>query len=202
MRIEVKSSDGVATLPLPRSNSLSDLPWVFADRRGEIVGCRACGAPVLSCEESLSSEGVWTLSAGRFDDDAAEDEDDLDTLEGDEEPLDAAPSAGEQVVFRRLIAGHVAKGTKPPDVGDSARPAAVNLETGQVLEEGEAATVSLVHPDDKGRLCCPRCGATPRAGREAFRPLRLGMPFYLNVPGVPAPAATGQFARDVGPCGS
>lgn len=35
LRIEVKSSRGVSTLHLPKSDSLSDLPWVFADRRGD-----------------------------------------------------------------------------------------------------------------------------------------------------------------------
>ena len=43
------------------------------------------------------------------------------------------------------------------------------------------STIGLVQSDEKGRLRCPRCGAGPRAGRETFRPLRLGMPFYLNI---------------------
>lgn len=35
LRIESKSSKGVCAVHLPKSDSLSDLPWVFADRRGD-----------------------------------------------------------------------------------------------------------------------------------------------------------------------
>lgn len=175
-----------------RTGDLADETWpfgaVFLERRThckhcdsvvfEIANCRDCGVPALTCEESRSAEGVWTLCASRFDDDAA---DELEALEGDEESLEAAQVVGEQAVFRRLIVGPAAGGTKPPDVGDFFRLASVNLETGHVMEKGQAATVVLVQPDDRGRLRCPRCGAGPRAGREAFRPLRVGVPFYLNV---------------------
>lgn len=181
-----------------RTGDLADETWpfgaVFLERRThcrhcdsvvfEIVNCRDCGAPVLSCEESQSAEGVWTLSPCGIDDDAADVDDDLDSLEGEEESAEAAAVAGEQVAFRRLIAKPAAWGSDIRDVGDSVSPvrsAAVNLETGQVLGEGETPTIGLVQPDEKGRLCCPRCGAAPRAGREAFRPLRLGVPFYLNI---------------------
>ncbi len=178
-----------------RAGALADEAWpfgpVFLERRThckhcnsvvfEIANCRDCGVPALTCEESRSAEGVWTLCASRFDGDTTDDADELETLEGDEESPEAAQVAREQVVFRRLIVGPAAGGTKPPSVEDFFRPASVNLETGHVLEKGQAATVALVHPDDRGRLRCPRCGAGPRAGREAFRSLRVGVPFYLNV---------------------
>ncbi len=35
LRIESKSSKGVCAVHLPKSDSLSELPWVFADRRGD-----------------------------------------------------------------------------------------------------------------------------------------------------------------------
>ncbi len=35
LRIDSKSSKGVCAVHLPKSDSLSDLPWVFADRRGD-----------------------------------------------------------------------------------------------------------------------------------------------------------------------
>ncbi|MXX73992.1 MAG: DEAD/DEAH box helicase [Holophagales bacterium] len=181
-----------------RSGDLADETWpfgaVFLERRThckhcdsavfEIASCRDCGVPALTCEESRSAEGVWTLRASRFDDDAADDDDELEALEGDDELVEAAQIGGEQAVYRRLIVGPVAEGTDIRDVGDPASPvqsAAVNLETGQLLEDGETSTIGLVQPDEKGRLRCPRCGAGPRAGRETFRPMRLGMPFYLNI---------------------
>jgi len=181
-----------------RAGDLADETWsfgaVFLERRThckhcdsvvfEIANCRDCGVPALTCEESRSADGVWTLRASRFDDDDADDDDEFESLEGDEEAVDAADRAREQPVFRRLIVGRVARGSDIRNVGNSAslvQSAAVNLETGQLLEERETSTIGLVQPDEKGRLRCPRCGAGPRAGRETFRPLRLGMPFYLNI---------------------
>ncbi len=111
-----------------RADNLADEKWlfgaVFLERRThckhcdsvvfEIANCRDCGLPALMCEESRSAEGGWTLCAFRFDDDAADEDGDLEALEGDEESLEAAQvTTGGQAVFRRLIVGPAAGGDCP-----------------------------------------------------------------------------------------
>ncbi len=73
LRLEVKSSRGVSTLPLPKSDSLSDLPWVFADRQGDGSRFRLVGEGSLRTRYDRvavavpAGAEVRVMEAGQFE---------------------------------------------------------------------------------------------------------------------------------------
>jgi len=161
--------------------ALTDASWgfgkAFLERR---AACDVCGSLVLELrlcvqcgtEYAVACEAATDGGASRLVPDAPPvDADDVD--EPDAEP-DEVGDEGEPeepwAAFRRLLAGGAWGG----------RPVRIDPGTGE-LDVPDGVLVHLVLPDETGRLRCARCRRGERVRADAYRPLRVGGPFFLGV---------------------
>ena len=167
---------------------------VFADPRescdacGSLVLeariCRACGAEMLTAEETDGSgDGVRRLRAPapeEVDDDFALE---LDLPNSDED----GPTEDESTPGLRIPRWVM------PEMAPGRFRLAVRRGTGEILNSATPDALVLATVDGNFHGGCPACGRPRDHGRPAVRPFRIGPPFIL---GSSVPVALGAVTRD------
>lgn len=171
-----------------RSGKLNDEAWPFGavsfDHRKrcphceslvfEVITCTDCGEVYLGAHENV----IGTLFSNSWEQRSDADElkfelDDETPAETDDE-TEQIELAGDRPT-QRLICTRASTELFADHCDDSAT---YNLQTGELLSEGQPLILATLD-DDRMRCIC--CGSSDSASWRQFRPVRLGASFFLGV---------------------